>query len=72
MYLVFSVINCGPPPKHAHTSQIVNGTTFGKYTRYTCNPGYRLSSGSEEIRCNSNGLWDTNLPYCRGKASLFI
>lgn len=40
-----------------------NGTIVGSLRRYQCRDGYILR-GSNEIQCNSDGLWSGYIPSC--------
>ena len=41
-----------------------NGSTFGSCTVFSCEPGYNLEAGQENVCCTNEGLWNGTKPQC--------
>ena len=57
--------DCGPlsAPKRGRIYLVNGTTTFGSVARYSCQPGYRLSSPMTRV-CNDTSTWSGFAPIC--------
>jgi len=65
-YLVLLEISCGNLPEVSNTNASATTSTGTRYedtVTYTCVPGYEITSGSDNIICQSNRSWSTP-PTC--------
>ncbi len=70
LYPCFIAIDCGPPPQPDINGQVqYTGTLLGDTATYTCNEGYELEGGVDEvtIECLNTGDWSGPAPECNRK-----
>ncbi|KAK2150293.1 hypothetical protein LSH36_413g01017 [Paralvinella palmiformis] len=56
-------VHCKPPLKIRHGIVSSNGTRFGDYAHYACQPGYNRI-GDWKLFCDEKGRWIGNVPRC--------
>ena len=61
--------SCSTPRFLSNGQRHYSSTTVGSRVTYTCNPGYRLTSGSSSRACQSDGLWSGSHPTCTRKST---
>ena len=69
-FMNYIAVNCGTPSFLTNGQRHYSGTTFGYTVTYTCNTGYRMTSGSSSRTCQSNGQWSGSHPTCTRKSTL--
>lgn len=57
-------ISCGRLPKVANTVLEAEDFLFETEAIYKCEKGYKITSGSNSLKCGSNGRWNGTLPVC--------
>ena len=62
--------SCGTPRSLSHGQRHYSRTTVDNTVTYTCNTGYRMTSGSSSRTCQSNGVWSGSHPNCSRKSTL--
>ena len=62
------VIDCGSPGNMTHAAVVFNGTIFEDTANYTCEVGFRFSSGARLVvtSCNDTGNWTMPTENCEG------
>ena len=63
---MFQAVECGQPPDIPHGMYTLNNDEAS----YACDPGYRMSSHVETLKCDVYGNWGTQIPICEG--NLFL
>ncbi len=64
MIMWIFVDSCGPPIDIPHSTHASNGTSEYDITKYTCQPGYNMTSDSDTLFCLDTGMWTGLLPNC--------
>ena len=62
--------SCGSPRSLSKGQRRYSRTTVGSRVTYTCNPGYRMTSGSSSRTCQLDGQWSGSHPTCTRKSTL--
>ncbi|XP_076821429.1 uncharacterized protein LOC143468237 isoform X2 [Clavelina lepadiformis] len=58
-------IDCGQVTPASNSRISYTGNGFERRVRYTCNPGFYVSSGDFERKCTGGGTWDGDIPSCQ-------
>ena len=63
-----TVVDCGSPGNMTHAAVVFNGTIFEDTANYTCEVGFRFSSGARLVvtSCNDTGNWTMPTENCKG------
>ena len=63
-----TVVDCGSPGNMTHAAVVFNGTIFEDTVNYTCEVGFRFSSGARLVvtSCNDTGNWTMPTENCQG------
>ena len=66
---VLTVVDCGSPGSLAKAEVVFNGTTFEDTANYTCEVGFRFSSGVSLVltSCGDIGNWTASNETCEGQ-----
>ena len=65
IFLLSTVVDCGPLPNPVNGQVNTTGTTYGQTATYSCNTGYRLLGDSTRT-CQATGSWSGSAPTCHG------
>ena len=62
------VVDCGSPGNMTHATVVFNGTIFEDTANYTCEVGFRISSGAHVVvtSCNETGNLTMSTENCQG------
>ena len=69
-FINYIAVDCGTPRSLSNGQRRYSSTTFRSTVTYTCNLGYRMTSGSSSRTCQSNGQWSGTHLTCIGKSTL--
>lgn len=73
MFLLHSVVDCGPPASVEDTVLLsVTGTTYGNVATFACDEGFIWARGDNTSVCGVNGLWRGLTMVCEGNKILII
>ena len=66
--VVFTEVDCGTPQRVTNAAVAVNGTTFEDTANYTCEVGFKFTSGASlaVTSCKDTGNWTSSNETCQG------